>query len=333
MGELQAELPPLEERPLVTLALVSYNQERYISHAVESALNQDYMPLEIIISDDCSTDDTYSIAQDLVSKYTGPHVVQVNRMERNVGLARHLNHVFKMARGEIVVLAAGDDICFAKKVSSLSRPMLNNDQIMGVHSDAIVIDNDGKELYQGGLDAPDNLSDLKKIVSFSLGVVSQSHAFRKCVHDYFGPYDSDVTNEGKVMAFREAILGRIAYIKEPLTYYRTGSGVSTYSGTDIDQLTLGEPRKVASWNFTAIKQIEKDCRRLEKIDASLLNLIHSRKSYLKKILDINTKSFAVLPLLQLAGNPSQFLFGLKAFLRRNAPRPLRALYCKRLLVK
>ena len=47
------------ERPLVSFCIVTYNQEKYIRAAIEGALKQTYSPMEIIISDDCSTDGTY----------------------------------------------------------------------------------------------------------------------------------------------------------------------------------------------------------------------------------------------------------------------------------
>lgn len=321
------------ERPLVTLALFAYNQESYIRQAVESALKQDYAPLEIIMSDDCSDDATYTVIQELASAYQGPHSVRVNRMGSNVGLARHLNHVFDMAKGEIIVVAAGDDICFPNKVSALSQPMLDDKSVVGVHSDALVVDTNGKQLYQGGLQNPEHLADPYRIVVGSLGVVSQSHAFKKSVHDFFGPYGSDVTNEGKVMAFREATLGRLVYLKEPLTYYRIGSGVSTYRGADVDKLTLDEPRKIATWNYTAVKQIEKDSQLISALDSRLARLIRRKKSYLRKIFTINSTPLALFTLLSLVSSPSEFLSGLKAFFRKNAPRFVRMFYCRHILCR
>ncbi len=52
-----------EERPLVSFVLLAYNQERYVEEAIAGAFAQDYSPLEIILSDDCSTDGTYAIMQ------------------------------------------------------------------------------------------------------------------------------------------------------------------------------------------------------------------------------------------------------------------------------
>ena len=49
------------EKKLVSYCLFAFNQEKYINEAIKGALNQTYSPLEIIISDDCSTDLTFQI--------------------------------------------------------------------------------------------------------------------------------------------------------------------------------------------------------------------------------------------------------------------------------
>lgn len=70
---------PTPDRPLVTLALFSYNQEQYIREAVEGAFSQTYEPLEIILSDYCSSGQTYEIMQEMASVYEGPHEVRAQR--------------------------------------------------------------------------------------------------------------------------------------------------------------------------------------------------------------------------------------------------------------
>lgn len=111
----------LEERPLVTFALFAYNQEKYIREAVEGALAQDYSPLEIIISDDCSTDQTLKIIQHLVKSYKGPHRVIARQTERNSGTLLHVADVAKKAHGKFLVLAAGDDVSKVNRVTVLQE--------------------------------------------------------------------------------------------------------------------------------------------------------------------------------------------------------------------
>ena len=100
----------VSDKPLVTFAVIAYNQERFIREAVEGAFAQTYSPLEIILSDDGSSDKTFDVMQALVAKYDGPHHVMLNRNSKNLGLAGHVNHIMERATGDIIVLAAGDDI-------------------------------------------------------------------------------------------------------------------------------------------------------------------------------------------------------------------------------
>ena len=71
-------IPKLPQgRALVTFALFAYNQEKFIREAVEGAFSQTYEPLEIILSDDYSSDRTFEIIERMAAEYTGPHRVIV----------------------------------------------------------------------------------------------------------------------------------------------------------------------------------------------------------------------------------------------------------------
>ena len=79
----------MNDFPLITLFLFSYNQEKYIKQAVESALAQDYPNLEVIISDDHSTDNTVGIIQSIIQDYSGKHKVALNINPTNLGIGEH----------------------------------------------------------------------------------------------------------------------------------------------------------------------------------------------------------------------------------------------------
>src|SRR4051812_14586565 len=102
-------------KPLLSFCLVAYNQAAFIRDAVEAALSQTYSPLEIILSDDCSSDVTFEIIREVASAYSGPHLVRVNRTARNCGLCQHVNQVAELARGELIIVAAGDDISLPER--------------------------------------------------------------------------------------------------------------------------------------------------------------------------------------------------------------------------
>lgn len=107
------------ERPLVTFALFAYNQEKYIREAVEGAFSQTYSPLEIILSDDCSTDRTFEIMEEIAKDYRGSHRVVVRRGSTNAGVVSHVLQVSHAASGKLMVMAAGDDISYSHRVSAI----------------------------------------------------------------------------------------------------------------------------------------------------------------------------------------------------------------------
>lgn len=135
-----------EERPLVTFALFAYNQERFIKEAVEGALAQTYSPLEIYISDDCSSDNTFEIIKDLTKDYKGPHTLIINRNKQNLGIADHVNHIFSVTTGELVVMAAGDDISLPHRTEKMVEEWLKTDKPSGIGCRYQVIDDHGNRI-------------------------------------------------------------------------------------------------------------------------------------------------------------------------------------------
>ena len=99
-------------RPAVTFGLVAYNQERYVRAAIEGALAQEFSPMEIILSDDCSPDGTFQIMQEFAAAYRGPHAVRLRREPVNIGTVQHVINLARLAQGELMVIAAGDDISY-----------------------------------------------------------------------------------------------------------------------------------------------------------------------------------------------------------------------------
>lgn len=307
--------------PLVTFAIFSYNQEAFIREAVKGALSQTYENLQVIISDDCSDDKTLDVIKEEVAGYEGPHKVIVRRNSKNLGLASHINEVVQISDGDFICWAAGDDISLPCRTEMLIAPMLNNENIFGVHSTVQEMD------LNGSLGQVRDLSETTKYVSINgvlrsgSAVVSQAHAFRRKVFDVFGPLDSGLTNEGPVMAFRECLIGSVEYIDVPTVLYRVGSGVSTYQGKNKNKIQFDEPIKVCKWRLTAFQQILKDAEKVAgEISYEQMDMIKRNISFYENLLLINEKGKVFVPLLK-----NFFLFpfsqqSLRAALRVALPR-------------
>jgi len=299
-----------QDRPLVTFALFAYNQERYIREAVEGAFAQTYEPLEIILSDDCSNDRTFEIMQEMAATYEGPHAVSVRRNAKNVGFLPHINIVLTSALGSYICWAAGDDISLAHRVSSLMAPMLGDHEIMLAHSAIDEIDLASRKVGERRLPHLHHLA-MEGIISREHDAVTQASLFHKDVFDKFGPFNSDLTSEGPVIAARALMLGRTAYIDEPTVLYRVGSGTSTST-----ERTLGEPIKITGWRLSALRQIEKDMRKDGALYAKFSYVLNRRIRYFENLLEINKKPLAVGALARIVLSGDMDKRSLRAFARR-----------------
>lgn len=98
----------MEQTPLVTVLVTTYNQEKYIAQALDSVLAQKTdFPFEIYVSEDCGTDGTRTILQDYARRY--PDMIRLNLRDKNVGISRNWYEGLCAARGEYVCTLEGDD--------------------------------------------------------------------------------------------------------------------------------------------------------------------------------------------------------------------------------
>lgn len=208
--------------PLVTFALFCYNQEEYIREAVKGAFSQTYSPLEIIISDDSSSDDTFDIIQNMVSRYEGPHRIILNRNTTNLGVCAHVNKVFEMASGEIVIGAAGDDISFPERAKVMADEFSKNPDWTSIVSGAVIFGENIKPLLTLPF-APNRRLCALESLSLSVGIQGSSTAYRKSVYGQFPPLNNECKAEDIALTFRSMLIGVHASIPDVLVWYRASN--------------------------------------------------------------------------------------------------------------
>lgn len=104
----------MSSEPLVSVFLPTFNQESFVAEAIESALDQDYSNLQIVVGDDCSTDGTWTIVQEYAAK--NPQVITAYRNSKNLGITRNFNELLSRCNGEFVAFLAGDDLFLPGKI-------------------------------------------------------------------------------------------------------------------------------------------------------------------------------------------------------------------------
>ena len=105
----------------ISVCIPTYNQSAYIKSAVYSAFHQTLKPDEIIVLDDCSTDDTFDIIKALESEIP---ILKVQRQSKNMGISRNVNDCLRMASGDFVVRLDSDDQLLPAYIQKLASMMI-----------------------------------------------------------------------------------------------------------------------------------------------------------------------------------------------------------------
>jgi len=241
------------KQPLVTFALFAYNQERFIREAVEGALLQTYSPLEIILSDDCSTDLTFEIIQEMVDGYKGSHKIRLNRNDCNYGIANHTNKVISMAAGELIVMAAGDDISLPERTKVIVKSWLLYNKPTALQSSHSRINEYGEVLVEDVLRLETNIYEeasyanllIKAKNKEKLKFFGAASAYSKYCFNELGPIPDYVVAEDGTLAFRALFLNGILHIKDVLVKYRIHENNITQQYIYLKNVSVIQHEKVS----------------------------------------------------------------------------------------
>lgn len=205
------------------MILLAYNQQATVRRAAESCLAQDCEPLEIVLSDDASTDDTFAILQQMAANYRGPHRVTARRSAVNVGIGEHYNQLLAATSGDLLVTAAGDDISTPDRVGRLIEAW----EATGCKADLVashVIDLDHDDRLHEVMRV-DDLSKYRGVqdwVARRPYIIGAGHAFTRRMMERFGPMSEGIFYEDQIMVFRAIVSGGAVVVDAPLVHYRRG---------------------------------------------------------------------------------------------------------------
>jgi glycosyltransferase involved in cell wall biosynthesis len=123
----------MSANPLISIIVNNYNYERFLSEAINSALEQTYPNIEVIVVDDGSTDNSRSIIAQYESK-----VIQL--LKENGGQTSAMNYAFKESKGDIVCFIDADDVLEADCIERVVKTFLENESVIKVHWPLLIID-------------------------------------------------------------------------------------------------------------------------------------------------------------------------------------------------
>ena len=308
-----------EERPLLSFALFAYNQERYIREAVEGAFSQTYSPLEVILSDDSSSDRTFEMMEQMAREYRGPHRVVVRRNRENLRPYSHVRAAARISKGKILVLAAGDDISKPNRTQKVYEASKDTDT-WAFHSRFDSIDELGtvlstsqrsESLFSGNNEFSNYFMSTDGPVYVVHGATS---AYRRELIEVAPHNDNGILSEDGVFTIiLNMMKKRASFIEESLVKYRTHSEAISNAQFDVRSSTITQFRSLLDKQAIYAKNIA---------DRSDLALNFSKKStdllrpineaYLRDELTIQRAKYLWKTL-----SPIQRLIALHAALRRH----------------
>lgn len=122
--------------PLVSIALCTYNGEKYLKEQLDSLVNQTYPNIEILVFDDCSTDGTMNILNQYASEYS---FFKVTQNENNLGYVKNFEKAVESCNGEYIALSDQDDIWDLNKIQLQVDAM--NGHLLVYHDSEFIADN------------------------------------------------------------------------------------------------------------------------------------------------------------------------------------------------
>lgn len=221
----------------------------------------------------------------------GDHSIIVNQNKSNIGLCAHINKVVKIAKGNIIVVAAGDDISLPKRCDRIAEEFLSapkqgrtfqcqfrpleggrewcGSTVMGVFSAMIRIDKEGNMIGETQLPSFTQMPlSATKIIRTMYGGFGATYAWNKEVFNYFGDIPNLIA-EDVIIPFRCALLGEIRYVNEPLVKYRRHD-VNTWKNKDdltCREIYFAWDQKLTHHRHELLKACKKDlCKAFNILD-------------------------------------------------------------------
>jgi glycosyltransferase involved in cell wall biosynthesis len=217
----------MQDNPLVTIICLCYNQEDYVLESLSSVLNQDYPSLELIIVDDCSSDNSKSVIEKWLIDFPK---IQFITNSINLGSTKSFNKALKKANGKYIIDLAADDIlltnCVASQIKAFNDTSFKN---LGVvyGNVALVTEKGELESYYFAVDRFKKVTKKRKtgdiyksVLSGGDSICSVSAMVKKTVFDHLDGYDESLVYEDLDFWIRASRIYDFDFIDEVLMQKR-----------------------------------------------------------------------------------------------------------------
>lgn len=207
--------------PLVSIVIPAYNHGSYLAEAVNSVLAQDYAPLELIVLDDGSTDDTPAV----LARIKGDFVWE---RQANMGQARTLAKGWAMARGSILGYLSADDTLAPDAVRAAVTALATDSQAVATYCDYHLIDPQSRTVRL--VEAP--AYDYRSMFTDVVCPPGPGAFFRRDAYERAGPWAAGLRQMPDYdFWLRLGLQGHFIHIERALAGYRVHNGSQSFAPT------------------------------------------------------------------------------------------------------
>jgi glycosyltransferase involved in cell wall biosynthesis len=282
--------------PKVSVCMIAYMHGAYIRQAIGSILSQEVdFPIELVIGDDCSPDDTAAICDELARRDAR---VRLLPRDRNLGVMPNFTRTLVACKGEYIAVCEGDDYWTDRqKLSKQVRFLDAHPEYAGVtHQSQVIVDDKPVRLFKEHVPATLTTADLIGGRMFHMASVM----FRRPVVELFrnGPL---VLGCDRLLNFCISFVGRIHYSEEVMCAYRLHEGGMSSNAT-VEQMKLelnsipylatlqpGFPRyRYLSYVYAAIG-LSRSARWDQKLRFLFLSFIYSFSDFPRNLVVIGSR--------------------------------------------
>ncbi|WP_309678785.1 glycosyltransferase [Polaromonas sp.] len=225
------------DRPLVSVAVVTYNQKEFLKECIESILIQDYPNIEIVVADDGSTDGTDQLLRAYQQEAKRPFVLRM--AEKNQGVTRNQNAAVFACSGKYISWMAGDDLMLPGKISKQVEFLENNPDYSICYHDLDIFDSRTNQTIKkfSQTDKP-RVGDLATLVKYGSFNGAVSNMVRRSSSPKNG-FDPRIPVASDWLYFVECLWsgGKIGYVNEVLARHRRHDNNVTSSSIKRPSLT------------------------------------------------------------------------------------------------
>jgi glycosyltransferase involved in cell wall biosynthesis len=196
----------------ISVAMATYNGEKYLQEQMESILSQTMMPHEIIICDDVSNDSTVTILHRYKTTYPG--LIKVFENKERLGFIKNFEKAINLCSGDYIVLSDQDDVWLPGKIETLYQNIGDN---LLIHSRYTLIDSAGKEI--GASRYYNKLNETFFELIWENTVTGCTAMFHKSILSFFSAFPDYIPHD-YWLALVAGYNNALGYTNIPLVKYR-----------------------------------------------------------------------------------------------------------------